>query len=112
MAEARGWVSPSVLPGFGLALGFAGMFLTAIVLVPMAALVMKGASLPLAEFWRIATEPRALASYRLTLSASLVAASVNSVFGFIVAWTLVRYRFPGGRVVGSLVDFAFALATH
>jgi sulfate transport system permease protein len=111
MAAVRGWVSPSVLPGFGLTLGFAGMFLAAIVLVPMAALVMKGASLPLAEFWRIATEPRALASYRLTFSASLVAAIINSVFGFIVAWTLVRYRFPGRRVVDSLIDLPFALPT-
>jgi sulfate transport system permease protein len=111
MAAARGWVSPSVLPGFGLTLGFAGMFLAAIVLVPMAALVMKGASLPAAEFWRIATEPRALASYRLTFSASLVAAIINSVFGFIVAWTLVRYRFPGRRVVDALIDLPFALPT-
>jgi sulfate transport system permease protein len=111
MAAARGWVSPSVLPGFGLTLGFAGMFLAAIVLVPMAALVMKGASLPLPEFWRIATEPRALASYRLTFSASLVAALINSVFGFIVAWTLVRYRFPGRRIVDALIDLPFALPT-
>jgi sulfate transport system permease protein len=111
MATVRGWVSPSVLPGFGLTLGFAGMFLAAIVLVPMAALVMKGASLPLPEFWRIATEPRALASYRLTFSASLVAALINSVFGFIVAWTLVRYRFPGRRVVDALIDLPFALPT-
>jgi sulfate transport system permease protein len=87
------------------------MFLAAIVLVPMAALVMKGASLPAAEFWRIATEPRALASYRLTFSASLVAATINSVFGFIVAWTLVRYRFPGRRVVDALIDLPFALPT-
>jgi sulfate transport system permease protein len=111
MAAARGWVSPSVLPGFGLTLGFSGMFLAVIVLVPMAALVMKGASLPLPEFWRIATEPRALASYRLTFSASLVAAAINAVFGFIIAWTLVRYRFPGRRVVDSLIDLPFALPT-
>jgi sulfate transport system permease protein len=111
MAAVRGWVSPSVLPGFGLTLGFAGMFLAAIVLVPMAALVMKAASLPLPEFWRIATEPRALASYRLTFSASLVAAIINSVFGFIVAWVLVRYRFPGRRVVDALIDLPFALPT-
>jgi sulfate transport system permease protein len=104
-------VSPSVLPGFGLTLGFAGMFLTAIVLVPLAALVMKGASLPLAEFWRIATEPRALASYRLTFGASLLAASLNAVFGFVVAWTLVRYRFPGRRIVDALIDLPFALPT-
>jgi sulfate transport system permease protein len=111
MAVARGWVSPSVLPGFGLTLGFAGMFLAAIVLVPMAALVMKGASLPLPEFWRIATEPRALASYRLTFSASLVAATINAVFGFVVAWTLVRYRFPGRRIVDAIIDLPFALPT-
>ena len=111
MAAARGWVSPSVLPGFGLTLGFAGMFLAAIVLVPLAALVMKGASLPLPEFWRIATEPRALASYRLTFGASLIAAAVNAVFGFIVAWVLVRYRFPGRRVVDALIDLPFALPT-
>jgi sulfate/thiosulfate transport system permease protein len=111
MAAARGWVSPSVLPGFGLTLGFAGMFLAAIVLVPMAALVMKGASLPLPEFWRIATEPRALASYRLTFSASLVAATINAVFGFVVAWTLVRYRFPGRRIVDAIIDLPFALPT-
>jgi len=111
MAAVRGWVSPSVLPGFGLTLGFAGMFHAVIVLVPMAALVMKGASLPLPEFWRIATEPRALASYRLTFSASLVAATINAVFGFIVAWTLVRYRFPGRRVVDALIDLPFALPT-
>jgi sulfate/thiosulfate transport system permease protein len=111
MTAARGWVSPSVLPGFGLTLGFASMFLAAIVLVPMAALVMKGASLPLPEFWRIATEPRALASYRLTFGASLVAATINSVFGFIVAWALVRYRFPGRRIVDALIDLPFALPT-
>src|SRR5499426_15858 len=102
MAGAQGWVRPSVLPGFGLTLGFASLFITAIVLIPMAALVIKGASLPLEEFWRIATEPRALASYRLTFGASLIAAIINSVFGFIVAWTLVRYRFPGRRVVDAL----------
>ncbi len=111
MATARGWVSPSVLPGFGLTLGFAGMFLTAIVLVPLAALVIKGSSLPLAEFWRIATEPRALASYRLSFGASLIAASLNAFFGFIIAWSLVRYRFPGRRLVDAIIDLPFALPT-
>jgi sulfate transport system permease protein len=111
MATARGWVSPSVLPGFGLTLGFAGMFLTAIVLVPLAALVIKGSSLPLAEFWRIATEPRALASYRLTFGASLMAATLNAFFGFIIAWSLVRYRFPGRRLVDAIIDLPFALPT-
>ncbi|HET8696853.1 MAG TPA: sulfate ABC transporter permease subunit CysT [Gammaproteobacteria bacterium] len=111
MATARGWVAPSVLPGFGLTLGFAGMFLTAIVLVPMAALIMRAASLPLDELWRIATEPRALAAYRLTFGCALVAAALNSVFGFIIAWTLVRYRFYGRRLVDAIIDLPFALPT-
>ena len=111
MATTRGWVSPSVLPGFGLTLGFAGVFLTGIVLIPMAALIIKAASLPLSEFWRIATEPRALASYRLTFGASLLAASLNAVFGFIIAWTLVRYRFWGRRLVDAIIDLPFALPT-
>ena len=111
MATARGWVSPSVLPGFGLTLGFAGAFLAAIVLIPMAALIMKAASLPLEDFWRIATEPRALASYRLTFGASFVAASLNAVFGFTIAWTLVRYRFLGRRLVDAIIDLPFALPT-
>jgi sulfate/thiosulfate transport system permease protein len=111
MATARGWVSPSVLPGFGLTLGFAGMFLAAVVLVPLAALVIKGSSLPLSEFWRIATEPRALASYRLSFGASLIAATLNAFFGFIIAWTLVRYRFPGRRIVDAIIDLPFALPT-
>jgi len=111
MATARGWVSPSVLPGFGLTLGFAGLFLTFIVLIPMAALIMRAGSLPLEEFWRIATEPRALASYRLTFGASFLAACVNAVFGFIIAWTLVRYEFPGRRLVDAIIDLPFALPT-
>jgi sulfate transport system permease protein len=111
MAAAKGWVGPSVLPGFGMTLGFAGIFLTAIVLIPMAALVAHGASLAPAEFWRIATEPRALASYRLTFGASLLAALINSVFGFIVAWCLVRYEFPGRRVIDAIIDLPFALPT-
>jgi sulfate transport system permease protein len=111
MATARGWVSPSVLPGFGLTLGFAGLFLTFIVLIPMAALILRAGSLPLEEFWRIATEPRALASYRLTFGASFLAACVNAVFGFIIAWTLVRYEFPGRRIVDAIIDLPFALPT-
>ncbi len=111
MAAARGWVSPSVLPGFGLTLGFAGLFLTFIVLIPLAALIIRAGSLPLDEFWRIATEPRALASYRLTFGASFLAACVNAVFGFIIAWTLVRYEFPGRRLVDAIIDLPFALPT-
>ncbi len=111
MATAKGWVSPSVLPGFGMTLGFAGLFLTFIVLIPMAALIMRAGSLPFDEFLRIATEPRALASYRLTFGASLLAACVNAVFGFIIAWTLVRYDFPGRRLLDAIIDLPFALPT-
>jgi sulfate/thiosulfate transport system permease protein len=111
MATTRPWLSPSVLPGFGLTLGFAGTFLTLIVLIPIAALVLKAASLPLTDFWRIATEPRALASYRLTFGASLLAATINAIFGLIVAWSLVRYRFPGRRFIDAIIDLPFALPT-
>ena len=104
-------MQPSVLPGFGLTVGLAGAFLGLIVLIPVAALVFKGASLPLSEFWRIASEPRALASYRLSLGASLLAASLNAVFGFIIAWTLVRYHFPGKRLIDAIIDLPFALPT-
>jgi len=104
-------VQPSVLPGFGLTVGVAGMFLALVVLIPVAALVFKAASLPLSELWRIATEPRALASYRLSFGASLLAACLNAVFGLIIAWTLVRYHFPGKRIVDAIIDLPFALPT-
>ena len=110
-AYARPWVRPSVLPGFGLTLGFASAFLALIVLIPLGALIVQAASVPWPELWRIATEPRALASYRLTFGASLLAASVNAVFGLIIAWTLVRYEFPGRRLVDAMIDLPFALPT-
>jgi sulfate transport system permease protein len=100
-----------VLPGFGLTLGFTAAFLTLIVLIPVAALVLKAASLAPAEFWRIVSEPRALASYRLTFGASLLAAAINAVFGLIIAWSLVRYRFPARRFIDSIIDLPFALPT-
>jgi sulfate transport system permease protein len=111
MATERPWVNASVLPGFGLTLGFTGIFLTLIVLIPIAALVLKSASLPPSDFWRIATEPRALASYRLTFGASLLAASLNAIFGLIIAWSLVRYRFPARRFIDAIIDLPFALPT-
>ncbi|HEY8518920.1 MAG TPA: sulfate ABC transporter permease subunit CysT [Gammaproteobacteria bacterium] len=111
MTTARPWVQPSVLPGFGLTLGIALAFLGGVVLIPMAALVLKAASMPLDDFWRIVTEPRALASYRLTFGASLLAACLNAVFGSIIAWTLVRYDFPGRRLVDAIIDLPFALPT-
>lgn len=100
-----------VLPGFGLAMGWTLFCLCLIVLIPLSTIVIKSTSLGWDQFWRIVTAPRALASYRLSFTASLIAASINAVFGFVVAWTLVRYRFPFKRVVDGLVDLPFALPT-
>lgn len=101
----------SVLPGFGLTLGFTIFYLTMIVLIPLSALFLKSATLGFSDFWQIVSNPRVVASYRLTFGTSLAAACLNSVFGFIVAWTLVRYEFPGKRVIDALVDLPFALPT-
>lgn len=84
----------AVLPGLGLSLGFSVFYLSLIVLIPLAALVAKSFSLSLAEFWAVIASPRAIASYQLTFGASLLAATVNLVFGLLVAWVLVRYQFP------------------
>ena len=102
---------PSILPGFGLTLGFSTFFLSAIVLVPLAALVMKTATMGWGDFVRVVTDPRAVASYRLSFGASILAATLNSVFGFIIAWTLVRYEFPGRKLIDALIDMPFALPT-
>jgi len=101
----------NVLPGFGLSLGYTLIYLSAIVLLPVAGLFWKLLDLSAGEFWRLATDDRALAAYRLTFGASLVAALVNAVFGTIVAWVLVRYEFRGKRLFDALVDFPFALPT-
>ncbi len=101
----------NVLPGFGLTLGFTTFFLTAIVLLPLAALVMKGAGMTLERFIDVVTDPRAVASYKLSFGAAFLAATINLVFGFIVAWVLVRYRFPGRRIVDAIIDMPFALPT-
>ncbi|HEY5998973.1 MAG TPA: sulfate ABC transporter permease subunit CysT [bacterium] len=102
---------PSPLPGFGLTLGYTVLYLSLIVLLPLATLFAKAGALSWQAFWAIASDPRAVASYRLTLGASLVGALVNVVFGFIVAWTLVRYTFPGRRVLDAIVDLPFAMPT-
>lgn len=101
----------SVLPGFGLALGFALLYLSLIVLIPLSATFIQTAELSWQEFWATVTAPRVVASYRLTFGASLAAALVNAVFGLLVAWVLVRYRFPGKRFVDALIDLPFALPT-
>ena len=102
---------PSVLPGFGLTLGFTTFFLSAIVLIPLAALILKAASMDLQSFISVVTDRRAIASYRLSFGASLLAALINTVFGFIIAWTLVRYDFPGRKFIDALIDMPFAMPT-
>ena len=99
------------LPGFGLTLGLCLSWLGLIVLLPLAALALKAATLGLGAFWDIATAPRALAAYRVTFGCAAVAGLVNLVFGPLIAWVLVRYRFPGRAIVDALVDLPFALPT-
>ena len=100
-----------ILPGFNLSLGFTLVYLSLIVLIPLSATFLKSADLSLAEFWALVTSPRVLASYRITFGASLAAATLNAGFGLVVAWVLVRYSFPGKRLVDALVDLPFALPT-
>lgn len=101
----------SILPGFNLALGFTLLYLSLIVLIPLSAAFIRTAELSWPEFWSIVTTPRVVASYRLTFGASFAAATVNAVFGLLVAWVLVRYHFPGKRIIDALVDLPFALPT-
>ncbi len=100
-----------VIPGFGLALGITLAWLAVIVLVPLAALYLKAASLTLHQWGAILTSPRVLASLRLSFGGAVLAASVNAVFGLVVAWVLVRYDFPGRKLVDAMVDLPFALPT-
>jgi sulfate transport system permease protein len=101
----------SILPGFGLTLGFTVFYLSLIVLVPLSGLFFKSATMTFDRFWEVVTEPRVVASYQLTFGASLIGAAINAFFGFIVAWVLVRYRFPGRKLVDAVVDLPFALPT-
>jgi sulfate transport system permease protein len=101
----------NVLPGFGLTMGYTLLYLSAVVLIPIAGLFLKIFELSWADFWRLATTDRALAAYRLTFGASFIAACTNAFFGTILAWVLVRYEFPGKRFVDALIDFPFALPT-
>lgn len=101
----------TVLPGFRLTMGFTLFYLGLIVLVPLLTLPARSAMMTWEAFWQVISDPRVVASYRLSIGASLVAACVNAVFGLIVAWVLVRYSFPGRRLVDSLVDLPFALPT-
>ncbi|MDY0011893.1 MAG: sulfate ABC transporter permease subunit CysT [Rhodocyclaceae bacterium] len=108
MAATR---SVRVLPGFNLTLGYTLGYLSLIVLLPLAAVFIKTAGLGLAGFWEVVSAPRVVASYKLSFGMSLLAAAINAVFGLLLAWALVRYRFPGKRLIDALVDLPFALPT-
>jgi len=99
------------LPGFGLTLGLCLAYLALIVLIPLAALALRSATIGPAEFWKTVTAPRALASYRVTFGCSAIAGAINLVLGPLLAWVLVRYRFPGRKLIDALVDLPFALPT-
>lgn len=101
----------SILPGFGLAMGFTLVYLSFIVLIPLAALFLKTTTMGWEQFWTTITASRVMASYWLSFYTSLIAALLNAIFGLLVAWVLVRYSFPGKRVVDALVDLPFALPT-
>jgi sulfate transport system permease protein len=107
--RARG--SFRVMPGFGLSLGFTVFYLSLIVLIPLSAVFFKTFTMTWEAFWSAVTSDRVMASYRLTFGASLIAAALNVLFGGIVAWVLVRYRFPGKRIIDAMVDLPFALPT-
>jgi sulfate/thiosulfate transport system permease protein len=101
----------SIVPGFGLTLGYTVSYLSLIVLIPLAGLFVQSSTTTLQQFWQSVSEPRVVASYRLTILCALAAAGVNAVFGLLVAWCLVRYRFPGRRFVDAFIDLPFALPT-
>ena len=101
----------NALPGFGLTMGVTVFFLTCMVLVPFGGLVVRACGLSWHDFWKLATNARALAAYKLTFGASFCAAIANVIFGTLLAWVLVRYEFPGRRIIDAMVDFPFALPT-
>lgn len=101
----------NILPGFGLSMGISLVYLVLIVLIPLSMLFLKSATLSWGEFFSAVFSGRTLAAYKLTFGASFAAALLNAIFGFLVAWVLVRYRFPGKRLVDALVDMPFALPT-
>lgn len=111
LPHGAGPYHPGVIPGFRLALGFTLFYLALIVLLPLSALLIRAAGLGPAELWRLLTDERVLASLRLSFGAAIIAALVNLVFGTLVAWVLVRYDFPGRRLMDAIVDLPFALPT-
>ena len=113
LVATQGWQlrRPSVIPGFGLTLGFTLFYLTLIILIPLSGVAWRTTELGWSEFWAIATDERTLKALRISFGTSLIAATVNVVFGTLLAWVLVRYRFPGRRIVDAAVDLPFALPT-
>ncbi|HLU78458.1 MAG TPA: sulfate ABC transporter permease subunit CysT [Burkholderiaceae bacterium] len=109
--RATGRRRPGVLPGFGLSTGYAVFYLSLLVLIPLTTLPLKTLELGWGGFWSVVLDPRVVASYKLSFGAALAAAGVNAVFGLIVAWVLVRYTFPGRKLVDALIDLPFALPT-
>jgi sulfate transport system permease protein len=107
----RYWRQPSVIPGFGVTFGFAMVYLSLIVLIPIAFLIVRTMELSWQEYWAIVSSERVVAALRLSFGAALIAATINAFFGVIVAWVLVRYEFPGKRLVDAIVDLPFALPT-
>lgn len=101
----------SNLPGFHLSLGYTVFYLSLIVLIPLSMLFVKTASMSFAEFWEVVTAPRTIAAYKLTFGAAFIASLINLFFGFVIAWVLARYTFPGKKFVDALIDFPFALPT-
>ena len=110
-ANVPAWKARKVLPGFGLTISFTLCYVSLQVLIPLSTIVLKSATLSWSAFWGTVLSPRALASYRLSLGASLMNALINAVFGLLVTWVLVRYQFPGKRLLDGLVDLPFALPT-
>ncbi|HCF96462.1 MAG TPA: sulfate ABC transporter permease subunit CysT, partial [Verrucomicrobia bacterium] len=99
------------LPGFTLTIGFTIAYLSAVVLLPLSMLFMRAAGLGPAGFWEVVTTPRVVAAYKLSFGAAFAAAGINTIFGAVIAWCLVRYSFPGRRIVDAMVDLPFALPT-
>jgi sulfate transport system permease protein len=100
-----------ILPGFGLSLGYAVSYLSLLVIIPLSTIVLKSSSMEWTQFWEIVTSPRVLASYQISFGTAFAASVINTVFGFLVAWVLVRYRFRGWRIIDALIDLPFALPT-
>ena len=111
VAQLKAHKPRRILPGFGLSLGYTLLYLSLLVLLPLSTAFVKAATVGHAQVWQTITDPRTVAAFRLTFGTSALAAALNAVFGLLVAWTLVRYPFPGRRVIDGLVDLPFALPT-